>query len=77
MKVFQTRSKPADPERTPEHHPAYQLGARVAKILLSLELGLATSLNNAMLTIGFRLRNGLLAVLGVIFLLYFIALLMQ
>jgi hypothetical protein len=77
MSLFRTSSKPTGTERSPEQLPAFRLGAQIGTFLLALEQGLANRMNKAQHRIGFQLRNGLLAVLGLIFLLYFIVLLTQ
>jgi hypothetical protein len=77
MGLFRITTKTTQPERSPEQHPAFRLGAWAATYLLRLEQRLANGLNQGQHRIGFRLRNAFLALLALFFLLYFIALLTQ
>ena len=56
-------------------HPAFKLGEALATKLNAFEGVVATVLNRVQHRIGYRVRNGLLALTGLSFLLYFIALL--
>lgn len=56
-------------------HPAFKLGEAIATKLSGFEGVVATVLNRIQHRIGYRVRNGLLALTGLGFLLYFIALL--
>jgi hypothetical protein len=77
MGLFRITTKTTQPERSPEQHPAFRLGAWAATYLLRLEQRLANRLNQGQHQVGFRLRNVFLALLGFLSLLYFIALLTQ
>lgn len=58
-----------------EGHPAFRLGTILGGWLTAREQRLANWLNQAQHRISFRLRNVLLGLIGLFFLLYFIALL--
>lgn len=58
-----------------DKHPAFQLGTFIATQLTKREQQFAAWLNKSQHRIGFRIRNGLLALAGFSYLLYFIALL--
>jgi hypothetical protein len=58
-----------------DRHPAFQLGTFFASQLTDWEQQVADWLNQSQHRIGFRIRNGLLALAGFSYLLYFIALL--
>lgn len=64
-----------DPLSTTSGHPASKLGAAIATKLTDYERTVADLLNRSQHRIGFRMRNGLLVLTGLGFLLYFIALL--
>ena len=77
MLRFRSRtSTVADPETpTVEQHPAFRLGTFLGSWLTAREQQLANWLNRAQHRISFRIRIGLLGLIGLFFLLYFIALL--
>ncbi|MEZ0612387.1 hypothetical protein ACAW74_28015 [Fibrella sp. WM1] len=60
---------------TNEQHPAFRLGTFLGSWLTAREQQLANWLNQAQHRISFQLRNILLGLIGLFFLLYFIALL--
>lgn len=66
------------PEKPPiDAHPAYRFGAIMSGWFLRYERQLANFLNREQHRVSPRVRNCLLGLLGLIFLLYFIALLLQ
>ncbi|GAB3562678.1 hypothetical protein GCM10027578_05230 [Spirosoma luteolum] len=71
------RSRRSEGAERTQDHPAFLLGKLMADHLVQLEYRLANKLNQAQHRIGFGARNTLLIMLGVFFLLYFIALLTQ
>ena len=79
MRLFNRRVPPPGGEETSpaNPHPAYRLGAWVRAFITRHEKGVADFMNKGQHRIGFRIRNSLLGLLGLIFLLYFIALLSQ
>ncbi len=56
-------------------HPAFKLGEAIATKLTDYERTVADLLNRSQHRMGFRIRNGLLVLTALGFLLYFIALL--
>lgn len=66
------------PEKPPiDAHPAYQFGAFLSGWFLRYERQLANFLNRGQRRVGLRVRNCLLGLMGLLFLLYFISLLFQ
>ncbi len=71
-----TKRPDSIPEKlTNEQHPAFQLGTFIATWLTACEQRLANWLNRAQHRVGFQVRNMVLVLVGLLFLLYFIALL--
>lgn len=71
-----TKLTDSAPEKlTDEQHPAFRLGTFIATWLTAHEQRLANWLNRAQHRVGFRVRNVALTLVGLFFLLYFIALL--
>lgn len=70
MSTVADTDKPSD-----DQHPAFRLGTFLGSWLTAREQQLANWLNQAQHRISFQLRNALLGLIGLFFLLYFIALL--
>jgi hypothetical protein len=81
MRLFSPTRLAEPPANQPDHpadptkHPAYRLGQSLAGWAGPGLRCLADWLNAGQYQLGFRLRNGLLALVGLAFLLYFLSLL--